>query len=74
VSDLTQAQIDWLAANPQYDFPGPPKPGPRFYECGTLYADGRFEPMAPMKPVKLEDGCRLVGIPGDLYLTDKATP
>jgi hypothetical protein len=69
MSELTKAQVAWLCAHPQYCFPGPPKPGPRFYECGTLYADGRFELMAPMKAVKLEPGCRLVGIPGDLYLT-----
>jgi hypothetical protein len=69
MSELTKAQIAWLSDHPQYCFPGPPRPGPRFYECGTLYADGRFELMAPMKVSRLEEGCRLIGIPGDLYLT-----
>ena len=72
--DLTKAQVEWLSAHPQYCFPGPPKPGPTFHECGTLYADGRFEPMAPMKAVRLEPGCRLVGIPSDLYLTGAPDP
>lgn len=69
---MTDAQRDWMAANPQYVFCGRPRPGINFRECGTLYADGRFEPMAPMKPIKLEEGCRLVGVPSDLYLTEEA--
>ena len=69
MSELTKAQLAWLMENPQYCFPGPPRSGPTYHECGTLYADGSFEPMSPMKAVKLEEGCRLVGIPSDLYLT-----
>lgn len=67
--DLTDAQRAWMAAHHQYCFPGRPKPGLSFHECGTLYADGSFDPMAPMKPVRLKEGCVLVGIPSDLYLT-----
>jgi hypothetical protein len=70
MTKLTDAQQGWLANHPQYCFPGRPKSGLMFYESGTLYADGRFEPMAPMKAVRLEEGCRLVGIPSDLYLTN----
>ncbi len=69
MNELTDAQRGWLAAHPHYCFCGRPRADVRFHECGTLYADGRFEPMAPMKVVKLEDGCRLVGVPHDLYLT-----
>lgn len=69
--DWTEAQLGWLAAHPMYEACGAPRPGVRFHECGTLYADGRFELMAPMKPVRLEDGCRLVGVPHDLYLTSE---
>lgn len=59
---LTKAQQAWLDAHPDYTFPGKPVVGaPMFKDCGTLYADGRFEPMAPMKVVRLEEGCRLVG-------------
>lgn len=65
--DLTQAQRDWMAAHPHYCFPGRPKPGVSYKECGTLYADGRFDPMESMKPVRLEEGCILVGVPNDLY-------
>lgn len=62
MNELTKAQVEWLIEHPQYCFPGPPRPGPVSKDCGTLYADGRFEPMAPMKAVRLEEGCRLVGI------------
>lgn len=58
---LTEEQKKWLALHPDYTFPGKPRPGARFTDCGTLYADGRFEVMAPMKVVRLEEGCRLVG-------------
>ena len=67
---LTEAQIDWLSARPFYCLCGKPTPGVSYRECGTLYADGRFEPMATMKPVRLEEGCKLVGVPSDLYLTE----
>lgn len=70
---LTEAQRDWLGAHPQYSLCGKPQPGVSFKECGTLYADGRFDLMAPMKPVKLEDGCVLIGVPSDLYLTDRGS-
>lgn len=69
---LTDAQIRWLSARPQYVLCGRPRSGISFKECGTLYADGRLDPMAPMKVVRLEEGCRLVGVPSDLYLTDAA--
>lgn len=69
---LTEAQRDWLAARPEYCLCGRPRAGISFRECGTLYADGRFEPTTPMKPVLLELGCVLVGVPSDLYLTDRA--
>jgi hypothetical protein len=68
--DLTEAQRGWLGNHPQYDLCGHPRLGISFRECGTLYADGRFEPISPMKVVKLEQDCRLIGIPSDLYLTD----
>jgi hypothetical protein len=59
---LTEAQAAWMSAHPEYSFPGRPVHGsPMFADCGTLYVDGRFEPMAPMKVVRLEEGCRLVG-------------
>ncbi len=67
---LSEAQRSWLANSPEYVPVGPPRPGVAFKECGTLYADGRFELMAPMKVVKLEEGCICVGVPSDLYLTD----
>lgn len=71
---LTQPQIDWLSARPEYCLVGRPRAGaPTFRETGTLYADGRFDPMAPMKVVKLENGCVAVGIPSDLYLTEATT-
>lgn len=64
---MTDAQTGWLAEHPHYVLCGPPRPSVSFKECGTLYADGRFEPMAPMKAVKLEAGCKLIGVPSDLY-------
>jgi hypothetical protein len=70
MTDLTDAQRSWMAAHPHYCFPGRPKAGVSYRECGTLYADGRFDPMAPMKVVRLEEGCVLVGVPSDLYLTE----
>ena len=66
---MTEAQESFLAANPQYCRCGPPRAGLSFKECGTLYADGRFEPSMPMKAVRLEEGCMLIGVPSDLYLT-----
>ncbi len=59
---LTDAQKAWLKENPEYELPGPPRPGERFKECGTLYADGIFIPNQPMKPIMLKPGCRNVGI------------
>jgi hypothetical protein len=66
----TIEQISWFAAHPQYEACGAPRSGVRFKDCGTLYADGRFDPMASMKVVKLEEGCRLVGIPVEENETD----
>lgn len=71
---LTQAQTDWLSAHPMYERCGRPRADISFKDCGTLYADGRFDPMAPMKVVKLEEGCILIGVPSDLYLTDQPLP
>jgi hypothetical protein len=65
MTDLTKAQVQWLTDHPEYCFPGPPRPGRKFRNAGTLYADGSFEPMAPMKVVRLRDGCRLVAVPND---------
>ncbi len=67
---LTEAQKDWLAIRPEYCLCGHPRPGISFRECGTLYADGRFDESKPMKVIKLEPGCVLVGIPSDLYLIE----
>lgn len=66
MSELTDAQKEWLGANPYYCLCGKPRAGITFHECGTLYADGRFDKMAPMKSVKLEPGCVLIGVPSDL--------
>ena len=66
MSELTKAQIAWLTDHPEYCFPGPPKPGRKFKDAGTLYADGSFEPMYPMNVVRLRDGCRMVAIPNDI--------
>lgn len=62
MSELTAEQKSWLAEHPDHGPVGPPRPGVRFVECGTLYADGSFAPMVPMKPVKLREGCLCVGI------------
>jgi len=59
---MTKAQQNWMAAHPQYEPVGRPHPGVKFSSCGTLYADGRFDLLAPMKVVKLEEGCFAVGI------------
>lgn len=59
---MTEAQRQWFNCNPNYEFIGPPRPDARYVKCGTLYSDGRFELMEPMKPIKLEYGCVAVGI------------
>ena len=61
--DLTENQQAWFDVHPNHRPVGKPRTGVRFADCGTLYADGSFEPMAPMKPVRLRDGCICVGIP-----------
>lgn len=60
---MTQAQKQWLSENPGYQAIGRPRPGVKFQDAGTLYADGTFEPMAPMKPIRMEQGCFGVGKP-----------
>lgn len=62
VAALTDAQHAWFAEHPNYQIVGPPRPGVKFIECGTLYANGQFEKMESMKPVRLEAGCKCVGI------------
>jgi hypothetical protein len=59
---MTEAQKQWLADHPQYQPVGRPRPDVRFINSGTLYADGTFDPLAPMKPIRLRDGCFGVGI------------
>lgn len=59
---MTEAQRAWLEANPNYGPIGPPRPDVQFTGCGTLYADGRFDPLAPMKVIKIEPGSFGVGI------------
>ena len=61
---MTDAQKSWMEANPNYQTCGPPRAGVKFIECGTLYADGRFEKMGGelFHTVRLEEGCKLVGI------------
>lgn len=60
---MTEAQKKWMDDHPQYTAIGWPRPGILFDTAGTLYCDGRFDPIAPMKPIKLEPGCFGVGIP-----------
>lgn len=59
---MTDAQTEWLRKNPGYVLVGPPRSGVKFDKAGTLYADGSFDLLAPMKPIRLEQGCKLVGI------------
>lgn len=59
---FTEAQVAWFSRNPGYRCVGRPRAGVSFTKCGTLYADGRFEPLAPMKVIRLEPGCIGVGI------------
>jgi len=61
-AELTEDQKAWLSKHPDYTPVGPPRPGVRFTECGTLYADGSFVKGEPMKPVQLRPGCICVGI------------
>jgi len=60
--DMTPVQVAWLEDNPNYEPVGKPRPDVRFVSCGTLYADGRFDPMAPMKVIRIEPGSFGVGI------------
>lgn len=60
---MTEAQKAWLEEHRNYVPIVWPRPGVVFHDVGTLYADGRFDPVAPMKPIKLEPGCFGVGIP-----------
>ena len=60
---MTEAQKQWFRLNPDYVLVGPPRPGPHFNRAGTLYANGRFERMEPIKPIRLQGGGKLVGIP-----------
>jgi hypothetical protein len=53
---MTEAQQAWLNDNPNYQLVGKPRADAKFVGCGTLYPDGSFDPMAPMKPVKLVAG------------------
>lgn len=62
---MTPRQQEWLIANPAWQLCGPPRPGVNFSRTGTLYDDGRFEENFPMKPIRLEPGCKLVGIYGN---------
>lgn len=57
---MTDAQQQWLAANPGFEPVGRPRQV-RFSETGTLYADGTYEPIGPMKPIVLSPGCFGVG-------------
>jgi hypothetical protein len=60
---MTDAQRAWLKEHPAYMSIGYPRHGVFFDQAGTLYADGRFEPLAPMKVIKIEQGSFCVGIP-----------
>jgi hypothetical protein len=60
--NMTPEQRDWMERHPHYEPVGPPQPGVSFVNCGTLYANGRFEPLQTMKPMKLEEGCFCVGV------------
>jgi hypothetical protein len=59
---MTDAQRKWLDDHPNYRPVGKPSPGEKFIACGTLYADGRFDLLAPMKVIKIELGSFGVGI------------
>lgn len=58
---MTDAQKHWLETYSDYEPVGPPRAGVSFRDTGTLYADGRFEPMASGKVIYLEPGCFAVG-------------
>jgi hypothetical protein len=55
---ITDAQLAWLNEHPTYLRVGL---GGNYKNCGTLYPDGSFEPMAPTKTVVLRHGCLCVG-------------
>lgn len=59
---MTPSQKDWLEQHPRYEPVGKPRPGVKFSDCGTLYTDGRFDSLRPMKVVRLEQGCFAVGV------------
>ena len=59
---MTANQKEWMERNPRYEPVGKPRPGVKFSDCGTLYVDGRFDPLQPMKVVCLEEGCFAVGV------------
>lgn len=60
---MTNEQRQWLEMNPEFSPVGPPRSGVKFRNCGTLYEDGEFVPMAPLKPIRLAEGCFCVGVP-----------
>lgn len=68
---LSEAQIAWFDAHPGWTFIGPPRPGVYFKESGTLYRDGRYVKNAPMVPIRLEPGCRGVGLPAPPTIGDR---
>ena len=59
---MTSEQEKWLAEHPNYQLVGPPRPGPHYSNCGTLYINGEFILSEPLKPIVLSSGCKLVGI------------
>jgi len=62
MNTTTPQQKAWFDEHPNYVFVGPPSPHDRYIACGTLYADGSFVPLVPMKPIELRPGCVCVGI------------
>lgn len=56
MNDYTNEQAEWLARNPNYQSVGTPRLGVLFVDAGTLYPDGRFEKLEPMKVVRLPIG------------------
>lgn len=57
---MTEAQQKWLDEQPDFEPIGRPRPV-RFSETGTLYADGTYEQIGPMKTIVLSPGCFGVG-------------
>lgn len=56
MNSLTGAQRNWLRNNPEYSPVGEPQPGTQFVRVGTLYPDGTFELITPLKPLRLTNG------------------